>query len=379
MSDSQTGREETLRAPNGYASQSSADVSLLDLVTLTLRHRWRVILWGITFGVIVALPAMLRSRSYTSTASFVLQGTDQGRAGLTGLAGQLGVQLSAGGSLSQSPQFYADLLRTRELLGGIADDSFRIEPHAARAVPFVELFEIPGASAQARRDAAIRRLSQSLVNVRVSKGTGVVGVDVTTPWPHVSRAIASDLLTGVNRFSLMMRQTQAAAERRFGEERLEASRASLRVAEDRLAAFLQSNRQYQNSPELLFAHDRLQREVALQQQVFMSVVQGYEDARNREARNTPVITVVDSASVPTSPNARGILPRLVVGILLGALLSITVLYVRYGLLRDRADNPEVARLRTALTDAKRDFTRWLPRSRARVRRSKFEGVGSTDT
>jgi hypothetical protein len=206
----------------------------------------------------------------------------------------------------------------------------------------------------------------------------MIGVDVTTPWPYVSRAIAVDLLEGVNRFSLVMRQAQAAAERRFSEERMEASRSSLRAAEDRLASFLQSNRQYENSPELSFAHERLQREVALQQQVFTSVVQGYEEARSREARNTPVITIVDSASTPTSPNARGAMPRLIVGMLIGALLCFILLLVKYSLLRDRAQEPEVERLRTALTEVKRDFTRWVPGGGRRSRRGPSDGVQNAD-
>jgi uncharacterized protein involved in exopolysaccharide biosynthesis len=332
----------------------------------------------VLFGLLATVPVYFRARSYTSTASFVLQGTDQGRAGLTGLAGQLGLQLSAGGSLSQSPQFYADLIRTRELLGRVADDSFRLDGKRAPAVPFVELFDVKGATPAERRDAAIRRLNPSMVNVRVSKSTGMIGIDVSTRWPSVSQAIVMDLLDGVNRFSLVMRQAQAAAERRFSEERMEASRASLRVAEDRLAAFLQSNRQYQNSPELAFAHERLQREVALQQQVFMSVVQGFEEARSREARNTPVITVVDSASFPTAPDGRGALPRFVVGLLVGGLFCVVVLFVKYSLLQERAHEPDVVRLRSALSDARYDLTRWLPGGRARARRDAADAARRAD-
>lgn len=348
--------------PSGEEPQPghAPEVSLLALINLVLRHRWTILGWTLAFGLLAAVPAYLRGRTYTSSASFVLQGTDQTRAGLTGLAGQLGLQLSTGGSLSQSPQFYADLLRTHALLGRVADDSFRVEANRAPNVPFVELFDVKGETPAARREAAVRRLLQSIIDVHVAKATGVVGVEATTPWPVVSHAIAADLLQEVNRFSLVMRQDQAAAERRFSESRVEASRTALRTAEDRLAAFLQSNRQYQNSPDLSFAHDRLQREVMLQQQVFTSVVQSYEEARSREARNTPVITVVDSASTPTAPNSRGALPRFVVGALLGAALCFFMLVVRYALLRDRADDPDVAHLRAALADVRRDLVRWIP-------------------
>jgi len=91
------------------------------------------------------------------------------------------------------------------------------------------------------------------------------------------------------------RQSQAAAERGFTEERMAEAQEELRAAENELQRFLQNNRQFQNSPELVFQHDRLQRRVAMRQQVYTSLVQSYEQARIDEVPNTPVITVVEYA------------------------------------------------------------------------------------
>jgi uncharacterized protein involved in exopolysaccharide biosynthesis len=378
MNESRTAPYANARIDEPLPVLGGSEVSLMELTSLMFLHRWRVALWMLVAGVVVALPPLLSPRRYTSTASFVLQGTDQNRAGLSGLAGQLGLQLSAGGSLSQSPQFYADLLRTRELLGRVADDSFRVEPKGGRPVPFVDLFEIKGKSPATRRESAIRRLNPSMVNVRVSKSTGIIGVDVSTPWPAVSQAIVVDLLEGVNRFSLVMRQSQAAAERKFSEERVEDSRAALRVAEDRLAGFLRANRQYENSPELSFAHERLQREVSLQQQVFMSVVQGFEEARSREARNTPVITVVDSASFPIYPDSRGTLPRFIVGALVGAMLYFIVLLVRHSLQPAGVREPKVGRRSSTQPEGKRDYAPRMPGDDSRAREGGTEAAKGVD-
>ncbi len=50
--------------------------------------------------------------------------------------------------------------------------------------------------------------------------------------------------------ALQKRVSLHGAERRFVESRLDRARRELRAAEDALQAFLQSNRQFSNSPEL---------------------------------------------------------------------------------------------------------------------------------
>jgi uncharacterized protein involved in exopolysaccharide biosynthesis len=54
-----------------------------------------------------------------------------------------------------------------------------------------------------------------------------------------------------------------------------------------MQAFLQANRQWANSPDLTFQHDRLERDIALRQQVYTTLVQSFEQARISEVRDTP--------------------------------------------------------------------------------------------
>jgi uncharacterized protein involved in exopolysaccharide biosynthesis len=150
----------------------------------------------------------------------------------------------------------------------------------------------------------------------------MVRVFVESSWPGLSFGIASRLVTLVNEFNLETRQSRAAAERTFIEGRLAEAEDSLLAAETRLEAFLQSNRQFENSPELLFQHDRLQRQVARNQEVVTSLAQGYEEARVSEVRNTPVITVVEPPEIPLKPESRGLLLKGALGLALGGMVGL---------------------------------------------------------
>src|SRR5687768_12072132 len=94
----------------------------------------------------------------------------------------------------------------------------------------------------------------------------------------------------------------------------------LRIAEDSLKAFLLHNREYRSSPNLVFLHDRLERQVATNQDVFSAMVQAVERARIEEIRNVPVITVVARPVAPSTPNSR----RLAIKAILAAMAVFAV-------------------------------------------------------
>ena len=113
------------------------------------------------------------------------------------------------------------------------------------------------------------------------------------------------MLDLLDSFNLETRQPQAASERRFVEERLGQAKDELLDAEDRLLTFLNQNREFQNSSQLSFEHDRLLREVRLRQDVVTSLTESHEQARIEEVRNTPVITIVQAPELPALPTDEG--------------------------------------------------------------------------
>jgi uncharacterized protein involved in exopolysaccharide biosynthesis len=291
------------------------EISLFLLGSMLVRSRWRILRWMVIGGAVAVLPVLGRPLLYSASASFMPQGPEAGRSGLASLAGQFGLALSSS-SQPESPDFYSALLKSRVLLAPISRDTFVVQEMNGSRVPFEELFKIEGGAAKRREERGVKLL-QTMITTSVASSTGLVQLSVASKWPSVSLAIAVALVDGVNNFNQRTRQGQAAAERKFVEGRLAVAGDDLRSAEDRLESFLRTNRQFLSSPELTFQHDRLVRDVALKQQVFTTLTQSYEDARIREVRDTPVITVVESPSVPTMPLARGRAKVGVLGVLLG--------------------------------------------------------------
>jgi uncharacterized protein involved in exopolysaccharide biosynthesis len=213
---------------------------------------------------------------------------------------------------------------------------------------------VEGATAALRRDAAIDRLEKDL-ELSPSTRTNVVNVRASASSPELAQQLNRRLLALLGEFNLRRRQSRASEERRFAEERLSSVKAELRVAEDRLQTFLQSNRDYENSPSLVFSYERLQADVVLLRQVVLTLQQSAEQAKIEEVRDTPTITLVESSSLPVRPDGRGTIKFALIGAFLGTFLGIAIAFVRETLSRPRvratSDYEEFVRLRReALAD-----------------------------
>jgi uncharacterized protein involved in exopolysaccharide biosynthesis len=300
------------------------EISLLEMAAMLLRNRWRIVRWTFIGATLAALFVISMPALFFASASFIPQGNDPSRSGLTSLAGQFGLSLP-GGSPSLSPDFYAKLLKSPVLLRRVALDTFVVPELGGKRVSFLDLFDVRDPQPRVREELGVILLT-GLVKTNVVKITGVVEASVLTRWPSVSLGIVTALMNGLNDFNLSSRQGQAAAERRFVEGRLSLADTDLRAAEDRLEGFLRVNRTIA-SPELTLERDRLQRAVSMRQQVYTSLAQSYEEVRMREVRDTPVITLVEPPSVRPMHEPRGIVRTVIVGSLLGALLGMLIGFI----------------------------------------------------
>lgn len=260
------------------------------------------------------------------------------RGGLAAVAGQFGIRVPTSGGTWGSP-IYVELLRSRSLLEAIALDTVVVAESEGRRIAIIDLLEITAPSHALQVERTIRALGK-IVAASDLKTLGAVKVAVTTPWPSVSLALAERLVHGVNKFNLETRKSQASAERKFVEARAQEAEGALQAAEDRLQAFLQRNRVIAGSPELGLNRDRLQRDVALRQEPYTTLLQSWDEARIREVRDTPVITMIENPSLPASGESRKSLQKAAIGGLIGVGLGVLIALLARGVAGARREPSE---------------------------------------
>jgi uncharacterized protein involved in exopolysaccharide biosynthesis len=292
------------------------------------QRRWVILLAALATAAFTAVQVLRAPRTYTSNASLILDaGGRGGSSNISGIASQFGIAIG-GNEGWQSPGFYIDLLQTRELLGRVALQSY-CDPCGARAryQPLTALLGVTGRDSVERADRAVEQLRR-LVKAGVSK-SGIINVSATMESPALAQQVARGVLDNLSRFNVESRQSQAAAERRFAEQRLTEVQGELRTAEARMQNFLESNRMA-NSPELIIQHGRLQQEIDLKQQLYLTLARSYEQAKIDEVRDTPTVTVIDQPSYPLRPDSRGLLVKLAFSLVYGAALG-AILVLAYAL------------------------------------------------
>jgi uncharacterized protein involved in exopolysaccharide biosynthesis len=120
---------------------------------------------------------------------------------------------------------------------------------------------------------------------------------------------------------------------------VDSARIALTNAEDSMQVFLQANRRYEDSPELTFQAERLQREIARQQQVYTGLVQSFEEARIAEVRDTPVLTVLQVPFFPPGPDDRNLLLAIALGLVLGGMGGVVLAFVIEAIRRPAPGDP----------------------------------------
>ena len=293
-------------------------MTLLSLATVLLRHRRLVLGLPLATSVVTAGISLFMHPSFTATTTFVPEAPSAVRmpSGLAGIAGQLG--LSVGGDATRSPRFYADVLKSRELLERLLLSRY-LDPRAAQPNDSARLLDILQIRGRDLADSLSNGLGllQSLVATQVDNQTGMVRLNVTSWYPELAAAIANRFIDYLNDFNTRKRQSQARERRKFVEQRITAAELELRAAEEELRTFYERNRSYQQAPQLVFEEGRLRRQVEIRQEVYLTLKREYETARIEEVNDTPVITVIDPA-VPPQQRSR---PRRTVMVLLGFLLG----------------------------------------------------------
>ncbi len=346
------------------------EISVVEVVNVLLRRRRLIILLPLVLAFAIGAFSLTRPRYYSAGAVFLPEAASSRQmSGAASLAQQFGISLGSQG-VGQSLDFYAELLRGRTLLRGLVESEFLTrDPDGgpARQRTLIDYYDAEPVGVVPAWQSAIETV-RSHLRVQTDVGTGSVSFTYQDTDPSLAEQVVTRLLELLNQFNVETRQSQATEEGRFVAERLEQATAELLAAEEELKRFLSNNRSFANSAELQFEHDRLQRAVALRQEVVASLSQSLERARIDAVRDTPVLTIVASPEESARPVPRGTVFKALVAFVAGVVIACILALIAELGKRLRAELPdqyeEFARLRAETLEDLRRPLRLLRRSGA---------------
>lgn len=312
-----------------------------------------IIIMGLLGGSVALVRSLLSEHVYKSSATFIPQGAETGAA--SALASQIGLRMPSSGT-GWGPSIYVELLESPGLLEAIAKEPIPVAEMGGKRILPADLLRIEGPTPTERLGYTVQKL-QRIIQVGEDKKLNAVTVSAATPWKSVSLLLVKRAVDGVNTFNLQTRKSQAGAERQFAEEQARNAEELLRQSEYALQLFQQQNRTVVGSPPLMLERDRLQREVQLRQQLYTSLLQNQEEARLREVRDTPVITLLEAPELAIFAEPRNSPRKAIIGGLFASMLATFIAFLV----------ESIRRLRSVSTPQAEEFFRTVDAVRPKFR------------
>lgn len=333
--------------------QAQAQAETTSHLTLTrwlagVVARWRTVflvtigaaLLGIAASIVI--PPVYRSKVsfvVNSSTRSSLQSTLGNSSGLGGIISQLG---GVGGDPSESPNFYLQLLDSRELLTRLLESKFP-DPRGKTpndSATLLAILRLKEPQPERRLELAIKLMSKAITS-DVDPKTNVVWFAVDARWGPLSAQIANRLVDLVTSFDREIRVSRAKSTRLFLQARHDSAQNALRQAEENQRYFSEKNRGFLGaSPALKFEEQRIMREVDLASDLYVNLDRQLELARIDEINDAALITTIDSAVVPR----KALWPRYWVTLLsataIGLLIGLVVVGCATVLADWRARNPD---------------------------------------
>jgi capsular polysaccharide biosynthesis protein len=288
-------------------------------LALLWRHRAFVILTVLLTTSAGFVTTLMRTPYYVAQATIFPPPMDGSLSNLAfgGAAGLIG-SLGLGGGGTTQFQLYGTFTYSRTVLTDLLQMRLDEAGFAGTLIDYLNIEDPdPNTKLQIGIDAVRARLTFAS-----DKKTGVVSIGFQDVNPRVAALVVNHVVDAIDRFDVSTTTKRAGDKRNFIEQRLEESSRSLAAAEKRLEDFRATNLRIGNAPELLLEQARLDREVEIEQQVYLTLRKEYELARIEEERSVSVVNVLDRAVPPVTPAGPSVVKVTFAAALFGVLLSV---------------------------------------------------------
>jgi uncharacterized protein involved in exopolysaccharide biosynthesis len=298
-------------------------------------NRWRtVVICVVAVLALALLSAAVLSPVYRVSVSFAPNPSSTSKLGgaisslssgaLSSLTSGMGLG-SVGGEPTESPEFYVELMQSRELLTRLLLTRFPDPRTSATSdsARLVDIMKLRASSPARRLELGVKALQKSMIT-ESSARTNLVKVTVEDRYPAIASREANAALALVNSFNLEQRTSRARAKRVYLEGRTAEAKSDMSAAQARYRDFLSSNRQWRLSPTLSSDEETLRRNEDVASDLYLSLEKQVESAKLDEFNDAALITVVDSAVTPVKaywPRFGLLIPG---AVLLGIFVGITI-------------------------------------------------------
>lgn len=285
---------------------------LISIMTSTIT------LFSIIYAFFIATPM------FKSTLTLYPADNEQSfNSGLKMMVAQFGI----GGGKTSNNYNIPDVAKSRMMMKKVVTNKWNVEEYSDKKINLIEFWEIDDEDAEICQELAIKKIDK-LINVRTSDETGLITIEVLTEEPQLSADIVNFIGDEVQRYIIKEQQEQGKKNRVFIEERLTDTKMKLINAEEALKEFKEKNRNINESPEIQLEQARLQRNIAIKQEIYITLEKQKEIAMIEEVKNEPIVNILDIGEKAVKKSEPKRLFIVMITFFIAFFLSITIVIIR---------------------------------------------------
>lgn len=330
-------------------------LNLLSYVNVLLRRR-RLMVAMVSVTVMSAYVfSKLQTKSYEATATFLVAEKSSGAV--------MGEQ--SGSPFFQNPvDYYKKITLSSPILDPLLKETFP-HPQSGKPASLLEIWKVEEESEEEKLFSGRTALAGNLKLTSERNFPNIITLKVTSESPQLAAAVANKAIELLGRYDLQLKTANAQERIRFIETQIADTNAKLKDAEEALQKFQERNRVL-STPLLTIEKERLDREVKLHSEIFITLKKELEIARIAERKEASVISIIDKATPPRSPVAPRTRLNVMLAGVVGLMLAVGMAFVLEYVSNFDAENDE----------ENREFLRRWQETKADLRKVLLLGLGT---
>ncbi len=188
-------------------------------------------------------------------------------------------------------KIYPDIARSRYVLRQVLDSSYNESS-------FRDILQKRYNFSKNQNEKLINKLRKKIVRSSSHIKTNIVTISATYYDSEISAKLVNEILTQMENYFKYHFKSVSMSQRRMIEQRLYEISDSLKVAEENLLHFQESNITTTMSPKLQFIERRLSRELEVNNALYVELNRQFELAKIQEIQLKPVLNILDYATPP---------------------------------------------------------------------------------
>lgn len=303
--------------------------SLADIILVMAKHLKFIL--SITILAVIMTIIYIRydfKPEYTSSSVLFIPTENYSGSAFSGLASQFGFNTRANASFDiSSSALYPEIVTSRTFAAKLLQKEFYTEKFEQK-LPLIAIFSFGTDTPSVGMDTLILQTSERIPPmIKFTEETPFLILNVTTNEPQFSKDLAIAVLEELDKLQREFKSQRVIEKKNFIEQQIDIAQSELEKLEEQLKDFRETNRRIDTSPSLLLIHDRIQRNVEIQQGIFLTLKQQLELAKIEEVQKSSFVQVLDSPSLPLTFSNPPKLSSYILGGFAGLFLSLCIVFV----------------------------------------------------